>query len=182
MSKRPDIRDDNTQSTARHEINNKNETGMIKTKVIAVLAAISCASAYASAYEKYPVSPLAWEINVERVGDVLFRYVRFSSESEYPCLRLETFEPTGNLKLLSRRDICKIRINHEIVDVRNDVSGSSFEKLRLEGNVFNFAADIILRRPGSYYLNCKVAISEKGNLSEPVCQEGERPPDSGDSK
>ena len=150
---------------------------MTKTIVAAILAGVVSTAVFASPSERYPVSPLAWEISVERVGDVLFRYVRFLSESEYPCLRLETFEPVGNLKLLSRQDICKIRIRNQVVDVRNDVSGSSFREFKLDGRVFSFVADITLKRPGSYYLNCKVVIADSGKLSEPTCKEGERPPD-----
>lgn len=147
---------------------------MIKLIAAIFFTTAVSATSHASPSEKYPVSPLAWELHVERVGDVLFRYVRFLSESDYPCLRLETFEPI-NLKLLSRQDICKLRARNEMIDVRNDVSGAFFEKFKLEGKVFHFAADIILRRPGSYYLECKVDISDKGKLSEPICKEGQRP-------
>ena len=134
-------------------------------------------SAYAAPADKYPVSPLAWELQVERVGDVLFRYIRFLSESEYPCLRLETFDPDKDLKRLHRREVCKVRAGDETIDVRHDVSGVMFEGFKLEGSDFHFAADIVLRRPGSRYLNCKVTISNKGKLSEPNCIEGQRPPD-----
>lgn len=133
--------------------------------------------AYATPTDKHPVSPLAWELQVERVGDVLFRYIRFMSESEYPCLRLETFDPDKNLKRLHRREVCQVRAGDETIDVRNDVSGVMFEGFKLDGRDFYFAADIVLRQPGSRYLNCKVTITDKGKISEPNCKEGQRPPD-----
>ena len=70
----------------------RNISTMIKMIVTTLIVTVVSATSYASPSEKYPVSPLAWELHVDRVGDVIFRYVRFLSESDYPCLRLETFE------------------------------------------------------------------------------------------
>lgn len=150
---------------------------MGKILSVFLLTASACASAPAAPLDKHPVSPLAWEVRVDRVGDWLFRYVRFLSESEYPCLRIETFDPAKNLNLVHRRDICKVRVNDATIDLQKDVSASSFENLKLEENVFRFAVDIVRKQPGSHYLACKVVISAKGRLSEPSCQEGERPPE-----
>ena len=132
---------------------------------------------HASAYEKYPVSPLAWEVNVERVGDVLLRYVNFLSESEYPCLRLETFEPI-NLRPIDRKDICKIKIDQRMIDVRKGIASVEFRSFAFKKGEFLFNTNILVAAPGElfHYLNCKVTISDKGKLSEPACAEGVRPP------
>ena len=133
----------------------------------------------ALANEKYPVSPMVSELKLERVGDILFRYVEFFES--YPCLRLETFEPI-NRKPIDRKEVCKFRIDHLTVDVWNDVAAVFYENLGVQGKVFNFSADVSIKRASSHYLNCKVVITDKGKLSEPLCKEGERPPEPEEKK
>lgn len=131
------------------------------------------AVAQASAYEKYPVSPLVSQVTVKRVGDVLFRYVEFFEK--YPCLRLETFTD-NNLKLIDRKELCKFQADSEVIDITKErLTGVIHENFRLEKNIFSFSTDIIFAKPGHRYLNCSVSISNLGKLSEPVCKRGERP-------
>lgn len=152
---------------------------MTKLIVISLFAITISISTNAFATEKYPVSPMVSELKLERVGDILFRYVEFFES--YPCLRLETFEPI-NRKPLDRKEVCKFRIDHLTVDVRNDVAAVFYENLGTQEKVFNFSADISIKRASSHYLNCKVVISDKGKLSEPVCKEGQRPPEPDEKK
>ena len=150
---------------------------MIKTIFACVFfATVACNQASAS--EQYPVSPYAWELKVQRVGEVLFRYVIFFSD-EYPCLRTETFEPT-NLKLIVRKDICKIPVDKNwTLDVRKDVAAAYFEAPKFEENIFRFTADISTKRGPTYLLSCEIVISENGALSDPTCQGGEQPTEKG---
>lgn len=134
---------------------------------------------HAFANEKYPVSPMVSELKLERIGEVLFRYVEFFES--YPCLRLETFEPISR-KPIDRKEVCKFRIDHLMVDVKNDVAAVFYKNLGAQDKTFNFSADISLKRANSHYLNCKVVISDKGKLSEPVCREGQRPPEPDENK
>lgn len=131
------------------------------------------------ANEKYPVSPMVSELKLERIGDILFRYVEFFES--YQCLRLETFEPISR-KPIDRKEVCKFRIDHLMVDVRNDVAAVFYKNRTVQDMTFNFSADISLKRANSHYLNCKVVISDKGKLSEPVCREGQRPPEPDEKK
>ena len=152
---------------------------MIKTLITTILATIMSVTAHASAHEKYPVSLLVSEVKVVRVGDILFRYVEFFES--YPCLRLETFEPISR-KPIDRKEVCKFRIDHLTVDVRNDVAAVFYKHLGMQDKVFNFSADISVKRANSHYLNCKVVISEKGKLSEPICKEEQRPSEAEEKK
>ena len=141
---------------------------MIKT-IVACVFVVMVVCTQASATEKYPVSPYAWELKVQRVGDVLFRYVIFFSD-EYPCLRTETFEP-ANLKLIVRKDICKIPVDKSwTLDVRKDVAAAYFEDPEFEENIFRFTADISTKRGPTYLLSCEIVISNNGSLSDPACQ------------
>lgn len=146
---------------------------MSRTLLATLLIVATSATADAAVYEKHPVSPLAWEVNVERVGEVLFRYIRFSPE--YPCLRLETFEPI-HVKRIDRKEICKFQTNRGVIDVTKEpLSGVIHENLKLEKNIFHFSTEIIFAGPGHYYANCKVVISDNGKMTEPACTRGERP-------
>lgn len=152
---------------------------MVKPIVIILLTSIVSAASYASPNEKYPVSPMVSELKLERVGDILFRYVEFFET--YPCLRLETFEPISR-KPIDRKEVCKFRIGQLTVDVRNDVAAVFYKNLGAQGTTFNFSADISLKRANSHYLTCKVVISDKGKMTEPACREGQRPPEQDEKK
>lgn len=152
---------------------------MTKLIVISLFAVTIAISTNAFANEKYPVSPMVSELKLERVGDILFRYVEFFES--YPCLRLETFEPISR-KPIDRKEVCKFRIDHLTVDVRNDAAAVFYKNLGTQDKAFNFSADISLKRAKSHYLNCNVVISDKGKLSEPVCREGQRPPEPDEKK
>lgn len=152
---------------------------MINSIAMSLFVAAITATTQAFANEKYPVSPMVSELKIERVGDILFRYVEFFES--YPCLRLETFEPISR-KPIDRKEVCKFRIDQLTVDVRNDVAVVFYKNLGAQDKVFNFSADISLKRASSHYLNCKVFISDKGKLSEPVCKDGQRPPEPDETK
>ena len=142
----------------------------------AVLSTIGLTGAYASpSQEKHSVSPLVSQVTVERVNDVIFRYVQFFEQ--YPCLRLETFADT-NFKRIDKVDACKFPVDGKVVDVtREKLSGVLYENFKLEGSVFSFSTDIIFATPGHRYLNCSVSIAKAGKLSPLVCKPGERPPE-----
>lgn len=159
----------------------RNISSMIKMIVTTLLVTVVSATTYASDYKNTPVvSPLAYQVTVKRVGDVLFRYVEFFEG--YPCLRLETFT-VGYLKLIDRKEVCKFRTDRGMVDVRRDsLTGVVHENLKLEKNIFHFSTDIVFAGPGYYYATCKVVISDKGKLSEPDCTQDVRPPEPGEKR
>lgn len=124
----------------------------------------------ASAEIPNPFSPLVWEVKVERIGDVLFRYTTFNTESEYPCLRFETIEPVSN-KVLRTKDYCKITLpllNDTVIDVKSEIQMVDYMDFKLTGNTLTFVVDLILREPASFLLLCSLKI-EGPNISETVC-------------
>lgn len=153
----------------------KSNPRMIKTFVTILIVPVVSATAHASAYEKYPVSPLVSEVKVGRAGDVLFRYIEFFED--YPCIRFETMQPISH-KLIDRMEACTFQIDNSSIDVRRkDLAGVGYKEYRLEGNVFHFTADIVLGGSGPALppLSCKVVIANKGKMSRPACTRGERP-------
>ena len=152
---------------------------MINLIVMGLFATTIIVTTNALANEKYPVSPMVSELKLERVGDILFRYVEFFES--YPCLRLETFEPISR-KPIDRKEVCKFRIDHLTVDVWNNVAAVFYKNLGVQDKVFNFSVDVSIKRASSHYLNCKVVITDKGKLSEPLCKEEQRPPEPEEKK
>jgi hypothetical protein len=148
---------------------------MVKTIATYILLMVAMSStAYGSDSEKYPVSLLVREVKAEWVGDVLFRYVVFSPTSDYPCIRLETLTKGFESRLIDRLDVCEIRINNEMIDLRReDLVGAYLGDFRIGKNVFQFTADITLGGPGqiSHYMACEVAIGDNGGISKPLCKE-----------
>lgn len=50
------------------------------------------------------------EVGATRHQGTLWRYARFSTESDYPCLRFEAIDPDQGWHVSERRDICNIRL------------------------------------------------------------------------
>ena len=147
---------------------------MARGIAILILTTFGSTATYA-AQERHPVSPLVSEVTVQRVGDVLFRYIRFFED--YPCLRLETLAHPG-FKRIDKVEVCKFVVDGKTIDVtKEELSGVLYENFALENDVFTFSTDIIFARPGYRYLNCRVSIAKTGKLSPPVCKPGERPPE-----
>ena len=135
----------------------------------------SLATYASAASERHTVSPLVSEVTVQRVGDMLFRYIRFFDD--YPCLRLETLTHPG-FKRIDKVEVCRFVIDGETIDVtKEQLSGVLYENFKLENDVFTFSTDIIFARQGYRYVNCRVSIAKTGKLSQPACKLGERPPE-----
>ena len=128
--------------------------------------------AYTAAAEMYSVPLTVSEVKVQRVGEILFRYVEFFED--YPCIRFETLRP-GNLELIDRLEACTFKAGDRSIDVRKKgVAGVGYKDYRLEGNTFHFTADIVVggSGPGLPPLTCAIAIAGSGKLSGPVCDVG----------
>jgi len=147
---------------------------MTKIIPILILSTFGSTGTYA-AQERHPVSPLVYEVTVQRVGDVLFRYIQFFEQ--YPCLRLETLS-SPSFKRIDKVEVCKFVVDGKTIDVTKEVlTAVLYENFKLENDVFTFSTDIIFARQGYRYLNCRVSIARTGKLSQPACQLGERPPE-----
>lgn len=69
--------------------------------VCLILTFFSCTDALSNDDKTY-VSLDVIEMNVERVNDNLFRWLKFHPDSEFPCLRLEILE-AGSNALIKRK-------------------------------------------------------------------------------
>lgn len=142
---------------------------MMKTLLAGALVAAPM-FADATAAEKYPVPLAVSEVKVQRVGEILFRYVEFLTD--YPCIRFETLRP-GDLKLIDRMEACTFKADGRSIDVRRkSLAGVGYKDYRLEGNTFRFIADIVVggSGPGLPPLKCAIAIAASGKLSGPTCE------------
>jgi len=118
------------------------------------------------------MSPLIRESKSEFTGTVLFRYTRFNTESEYPCLRFETIDPTND-KLLETKDYCEITLpffNNLKVNTSTDVQSVDYTNFKLTDNTFTFEIDLITAMQGapSFFLNCSLTL-DNDEISEVAC-------------
>lgn len=118
------------------------------------------------------MSPLIRESKSEFTGTVLFRYTRFNTESEYPCMRFETIDPTND-KLLETKDYCEITLpffNNLKVNTRTDVQSVDYTNFKLTDNTFTFEIDLITAMLGapSFLLNCSLTL-DNDEISEVAC-------------
>ena len=145
--------------------------------LLLILAAYSFLSACATVTHASPeVAPNAVEIGVSRIGDSLLRYVRFNTESEYPCLRFETIQPEQGWRVTQQRDLCGIRPGRaERISFRTDVAFVEFADITLEESGASFR---VVYMPavgqGEYQSLCRIGVDSTGSLGEAVCSDTSR--------
>ena len=98
----------------------------------------------------------AMEMNVKRMGDLLFRYTRFNSESSNPCLRAELINPQDSWKIVESKDICEINGRQ-----LTDLSYFGFDSFHFKNNKLLFKFNFLERSThGEYSQDCFVLVSE----------------------
>lgn len=122
--------------------------------------------------DRYYVSPYAREIGINRVGKQLLRWVRFSSESEHPCLHVELLEPASyfvsdNLQICALPD----ETNKKSYDFKTDLSSIDLYDMKIEDMSLTFKAELILLTQGSKLLRCRLLV-KKERLTSPDCSGG----------
>ncbi|WP_404365697.1 hypothetical protein [Marinobacter sp.] len=142
--------------------------------LLLILAGYSLLSACATVSHASPeVAPNAVEIGVSRIGDSLLRYVRFNTESDYPCLRFETIQPEQDWRVVQQRDLCGIRPGRgERISFRTDVAFVEFVDITLEETGASFR---VVYMPavgqGEHQSLCRIDMDRAGSLGEAVCGE-----------
>lgn len=135
--------------------------------LLAALAAAPIAVPAADA-DPYGVSPLAVAIGQQRVGEQLLRWIRYSSESEYPCLRVELLA-TPALQLLEQQEICTLPgANGQPLDLRSDVASVDFSDLMIINGRVRFAAELMPLGGGTLNWYCEVKVAD-GQLQPLSC-------------
>lgn len=112
------------------------------------------------------------EMNVERVNDNLFRWIKFHPDSEFPCLRLEILE-AGSNALIKRNNICNVY--DEALKVTHDFKKLSFldiYNLSVESQTLTFELELSLLSQNVVNMNCSIKIENK-DFSPLVCNRSE---------
>jgi len=112
------------------------------------------------------------EMNVERVNDNLFRWIKFHPDSEFPCLRLEILE-AGRNALIKRKNICNVY--DEALKVTHDFKKLSFldiYNLSVESQTLTFELELSLLSQNVVNMNCSIKIENK-DFSPLVCNRSE---------
>lgn len=112
------------------------------------------------------------EMNVERVNDNLFRWIKFHPDSEFPCLRLEILE-AGSNALIKRKNICNVY--DEALKVTHDFKKLSFRdiyNLSVESQTLTFEMELSLLSQNVVNMNCSIKIENK-DFSPLFCHRSE---------
>jgi hypothetical protein len=121
---------------------------------------------------EHVVSLNAIEMNIERVNDNLFRWIKFHPESEYPCLRLELLTPGSNA-LIKRENICAVyddalKITHDF----KKISFLDIYNLKTQAQTFTFDLELSLLSQNVVTMNCSINIGNTG-FSPVICKRSE---------
>ncbi|XPF94948.1 hypothetical protein ACM9HF_02745 [Colwellia sp. RE-S-Sl-9] len=125
-----------------------------------------------SSEEQNFVSLNAIEMNVERVNDNLFRWIKFHPESEYPCFRLELLT-AGSNALIKRKNICAVY--DDALKITHDFKKLSFldiYNLKIDAQTFTFELELSLLSQNVVTMNCSINI-ENTDFSPLVCKRSE---------
>lgn len=122
------------------------------------------------------VSSKAMEIRTQRVRESLLRFVRFNTESGYPCLRFEIIRPTQNWQVMHQKDVCGIKpANGQRIDLETDVAFVEFIDIEINESGFGFTVGYTPRAAtGEYQSLCRMRLNRDQSLSGPDCGEARR--------
>ena len=113
------------------------------------------------------------DVGVARHENTLWRYVRFSTESDYPCLRFEAINPEKAWRVVERRDICDVVLPGGItLDFRNTAyTGFPLVVFSRENSAFTFEVEFIRRNaPGEKNVSCTLPVTNKGSFGTLMCR------------
>lgn len=143
---------------------------MMKQLIISVclIFTFSCTDALSNDDKTY-VSLDVIEMNVERVNDNLFRWLKFHPDSEFPCLRLEILE-AGSNALIKRKNICNVY--DEALKVTHDFKKLTFldiYNLNVNSQTLTFDLELSLLSQNVVNMNCSIKI-ENTDFSPLECR------------
>lgn len=117
------------------------------------------------------VSPLVTQVDTARMGDYLFRYISFNTESEYPCLQYELLKPEQNYQVHAKHALCEF----EGKSFKSGFSYVEFTHFNMEEHRFSFTlVTYELTSNGEYHRRCHTKMS-KGQFSALKCSAPKRP-------
>jgi len=143
----------------------------MKLFVISICCMFTFFSALSKSDEsEHLVSLNAIEMNIERMNDNLFRWIKFHPESDYPCLRLELLKPGSNA-LIKRENICSVY--DDALKITHDFKKLSFLEiynLKTQAQTFTFDLELSLLSQNVVTMNCSINIGNT-DFSPVICEQ-----------
>ncbi|GAA3583838.1 hypothetical protein [Marinobacter xestospongiae] len=127
----------------------------------------------AGGMEPPQVDGRAMDVGVTRYQGTLWRFVRFNTETDYPCLRFEAIDPDRGWQISARQDVCDIAVSDgEVVDFR-DTAYTGFSAIGFNRELGGFEFDVeYIRRaaPGEQRLACSLPVTRDGRFGKLTCR------------
>lgn len=105
----------------------------------------------------------AMEVSVTRHQGTLWRYTRFSTESDYPCLRFEAIEPGQDWRVVDRQDVCEVSLEDGQPLIFKDTAYTGFTDIsfsQTEG-AFLFRVEYLRRTAhGEKDVSCLLPVTD----------------------
>ena len=153
-------------------------TTIIKSVRVALL--VLCSFSLPACAESRPdvpeVAANVSDIGLLRTAHGLLRYVRFNTESDYPCLRLEVIQPEQGWRVSARRDICGIEtVDGTEIGFADDLAFVEFTGLALGEAGFRFTVGYMPRTgSGEYQSQCELPVVKGRIAAGAQCSEAVR--------
>ncbi|MAL97770.1 MAG: hypothetical protein CL583_04885 [Alteromonadaceae bacterium] len=139
--------------------------------ILSVLAGCLPTTACASDMAAPAVAATVIDVKVLRAESGLLRYVQFSTESDYPCVRIEVIQPTQAWRVSAQRDICEIEgSGGSPLSFAEDMAFIEFTEVSLKKAQLQFTVNYSPRfGSGEYRSRCVVRVEQSGTLEQPEC-------------
>lgn len=108
------------------------------------------------------VDSRAMEVRVIRHGALLWRYTRFNTESDYPCLRFEAISADENWRIVDQQDVCDVVLpdGHRLAFENTAYAGFSDIQFSPEEPEFRFRIEYIRKTAaGEINMECRLPIT-----------------------
>lgn len=145
----------------------------IKVALWALCAGFSLSACASGLTDSPRVAANVTDVGVLRTDNALLRYVRFNTESDYPCLRFELIHPEKGWQVSAQRNVCAIEpAGSQRLVFPEDVAFVEFTDLTLSESGLQFTVGYMPRAgSGEYQSRCEIKVEDGDALSEPKCAE-----------
>ena len=152
----------------------RNQIVVLQCSLIVLLGCVSLTSAAGGAPDRTipVVDARAMEVGVFRHGETLWRYTRFNTESDYPCLRFEAIKPEQNWRVSDQRDVCEVSLpeGHPLVFDNTAYTGFTGIGFSRDKQAFHFDIEYMERTAsGEKSISCWLPVTG-GSLGIVRCQ------------
>lgn len=109
------------------------------------------------------VDARAMEVSVTRHQGTLWRYIRFSTEGDYPCLRFEAIEPGDEWRVADRRDVCEVPLGEGYSLAFKDAAYTGFTEVSFSPteDAFVFQVEYLRRTAeGEKTVSCILPVAD----------------------